>query len=143
MEDFPSRNSEMTEAESYQRVTEGLKMAADGAKQLAVVAQDLRWQRVAWALECIRKAIVDRAEMGDIAQISPDLPTIATLSVTAAFMRHIEGLKQASGGLRQMGVSHRQNTMWLDWARQVEDMREKAGILMKRGGGFIMPVTMQ
>ena len=132
--DFESGSTQLTEGESYERVVDGLRLSADGAKHLAYLLTDANWARVGWGLECIRKAIADRSHMGREADhiVSPEIPRQSDFTITKAFLRHMDGLRAAIGGLRQMGVYHRKQEHWIHWAGKLQDMQDKAGTLLKR-----------
>jgi len=139
-DEFELSGSLMSELQSYERIIEGLRMASDAAKHIAVIKEDQRWTRIAHALCVVQKAIADRARMNrpQDSEINLDLPA-ETMPVTAAFIRHIDGLAQAIGGLRQMATYHRMQEFWLKWVKQLEDMRSKAAGLMQARGPLVVP----
>ena len=134
----------MSEQQSYEVIVDGFGQAIDGALHLASICADLRWQRAAIALAAVRLAIIRRAG-GSEGESDLDVPTFSHFTVTQAFIRHIEGLKLAIGGLRQMGVYHRKQEFWVQWAHSLDKMQRSAGTLLKRSAaGFLaMPSMVQ
>jgi len=47
--------SEMTEQESFERFDEGLKQAADRARELGKLQENKGWGQFAYQLDCLRK----------------------------------------------------------------------------------------
>lgn len=140
--DFESRGTAMTERESFERVVEGLKMAADGARHLAFLQEDDRWDYLAENFDAIRVQCVGISGASTPDRIRPTQKVYGSmLNIRAAFERLLTGLKQASGGARQMGVGHRGEMAWVNFAQAILGFEDKAKALMKkhRAGALLSP----
>lgn len=119
--DFVSSGTAMSDQDSMERFVEGLKIAADAAAHLAVLQRDLRWGFLAHTLDKVRN---DGRET--------QLRKSSSMSPVATFQRHIDGLKQAAGGARQLAVYHRMDTKWLTISKLIEEMEAKSVALARR-----------
>lgn len=124
----------MKEKESYERVVEGLKIAAEGFAHLGRLeptpeGRDNRAKLVKY-MDQLRRAAIQEAGLEDTIRSRPTPePRGLVMPFRKARDRLLYGLKQAEGGARQI-VVHRvtdgQPTLW--WSRfasQLEDMIRK------------------
>lgn len=118
----------MRERESYERVVEGLKIAADAAKHCArrEPQRFAMWMGISTRLDNVRRAAVEKAGLSAvIVQRETGDVHGAAMDWTDARKRFRDGLKQAAGGCRQIAVVHRAEPLWLLVARQIEDLEQK------------------
>lgn len=112
----------MREKDSYERIRDGLHMAADGAKHCA--RQELvrfqMWMALAEKLDLLRKAACEMAGLSDRVERQSGEVIGEGMGWLEGRKRFTEGLKQASGGCRQIGVVHRGDIAWLDMARKID-----------------------
>jgi hypothetical protein len=113
----------MIEGESYERVIEGLKMAADACVHLAKMEAEHceNWKKVGERLDTIRRSSAELAGL--------DLPMkqLATGEVRGepydwnkARLRFLDGLRQATGGMRQIATCFRGDFRWSLKAQELE-----------------------
>ena len=122
------RGSLMTELESWERVIDGLKLAADGARHIARHRQPDNWNKLAAFLDQLRKAVIKDGGF--------DRPQDATeskartggeaLRFTDAHRRMMDGLKRAAAGARQISLGQRMDLRWTRYAEQFDVLRDKA-----------------
>jgi hypothetical protein len=139
---LPDPNSVvMRERDSYERVVEGLAIAADRAKHCGR-GEPMRmamWNALAHKLDLVRKVALEMAglpgkQSGDVRGEAIDWLT--------AKRQFSEGLKQAAGGARQIAVVHRGDVMWLKIARQIDqlaDSAKRSPILRPDARGLLLP----
>ncbi len=120
------QGTRMIEYESYERVIEGLKIAADACMHLACrVAPEEAANRVALALKldqcrriCIQHAGIDDA----IRAKQTEKPRGEPMRWREARDRLLEGLTQASGGARQLATCFRIDLLWSRVAADLEKL---------------------
>lgn len=116
----------MREKDSYERVIEGLHMAADAAKHCA--RQELvrfqMWTALAVKLDLVRKTACEMAGMSDKVEKESGEVIGPGMEWLEARKRFTEGLKQAAGGCRQIAVVHRGDVAWLDMTRKIETLAQ-------------------
>lgn len=126
----------MTERESYERVVEGLRLAADAAAHLALRehrygnlnARGL-WSGLSRRLDQVRKMAVQHAGIGlVIKQKETGEVRGEGLRFAMARKRFREGIKQAAGGMRQLAVCHRGEVTWSRMANDLETMERKTRV---------------
>jgi hypothetical protein len=131
------RGSVMFEYESYERVVEGLKLASDGARNMARFAHPDRWNVLAQFLDSARKAIVQLAgtgmDRGTDTKESDQLFGGSGLSRVASMSRVTNGLRDASAGANQIAQAQRLDVRWLQYATKFSDLRDKAYALASLG----------
>jgi hypothetical protein len=119
----------MTERESYERVIEGLKLASDAAQHLSGHEPEaqLIWQGISRRLDACRRISVQHAGLGLVIKERPTADKIAgdLLRWKDARGRFREGLRQASGGMRQLATCFRNDVNWSRMAIQIEQMEQK------------------
>jgi hypothetical protein len=131
------RATRMLEIESYERVAEGLKMSAEAAMHLAKHESDsntaAKWQRVSQFMDQMRYMACQ------LANVEPASLMKETASVRGdpyawrkARDRFLDGMKQASGGMRQLAVCFRADYRWSMMAQELE-VREKTFRAMVAG----------
>jgi len=123
------RSVAMTERESYERVIEGLKIAADAAAHLwkrTQGAEKLNWMAVASYLDQVRRAATQQAGLEDTIKLSPTERMRGEPMLWAeARNRFRYGCTQAAGGMRQMATCHRANIAFSKGAHELEEMARK------------------
>lgn len=129
------RGSLMREPESWERLIDGLKMAADGARHMARHASPDSWNNLARYLDAVRKAVI---QDGGI-----DRPSDATESTqqfggegqsfSQAQSRIGQGLRMAAAGAEQIGQCQRMDLRWLRYAGQLRKLRDDAHKLAMQG----------
>jgi hypothetical protein len=128
------RGTAMTERESYERVVEGLKIAADAAMHRAPHEPELThvWRGIAQKLDQVRRICVQHAGIGLIIKEKPtEIIRGNPMAWRASRDRFVEGMKQASGGMRQLAVCFRGDPTWSKMAADVENISRK---MMLRSG---------
>lgn len=131
--DIVPLGTRMIEFESYERVVEGLKIAAEGAAHLAVHEYRCKdipacntFSRLARSLDMCRKTAVDLAKLKntmqqqETAQVRRD-----PMPYREAKRRLRDGIKQACGGMRQLATCHRIDLRWSMMASTLEEMEGK------------------
>jgi hypothetical protein len=119
----------MNERESWERVAEGLKLAADGARQIARRRSPDAWNRLAQYFDSLRKAIVREAGGYDDARDrrqSVEQWGGEGMPFPAAHSRLMDGLRQAATGAEQIANCQRLDLRWLRYASQLRELRDKA-----------------
>ena len=118
------KSVKMLERESYERVIEGLKMAAEGASRCARMEKEHveYWQGFVRRLDMARKICIKEAGIGDVIKFNetPSSWGGEAGNWTDTRMQFREGIKQASGGARQMATCHRGNLFWSTMASKLE-----------------------
>ena len=119
------QGSLMIERQSYERVIDGLRIAAEACMHLAgwettAAGVDNR-KRLAHNLDACRRICIQRAGLDDVGRASPTAEVRgAPLAWRVAYRRLREGLVQATGGARQLATCHRMDLMWSNVARELE-----------------------
>lgn len=127
------RGTVMRELESWERVIDGLKMAADGARHMARYVFPDKWNTLASYLDSIKKAVIRDGGF--------DRPADATVSVqqfggdgmpmVMACSRVFNGLKMAAAGADQIANCQRLDMRWVLYAskfRTLADVEQKLAI---------------
>ena len=122
------RGSIMREMESWERIIDGLKMAADGCRHMARFRFADKWNNFAQYLDSLRKAVIRDGGF--------DRPADATDSVqqfggegipwTLASHRIADGLKMAAIGADQIAVCQRSDARWVTYASKFRLLRDTA-----------------
>lgn len=140
---------EMRERESYERVVEGLHMAADAAKHLArrEPQRFAMWMQMSTNLETVRKIAIQHAGIEDtIPKALGDVRGDA-LDYGEARKRFRDGVKQAAGGCRQIALVHRGEVEWARMAHKLDRLERstvRAPLLHPgplQAPGLILPGT--
>jgi len=121
--------TKMIEIESFERVVEGLKMAADGAAHLTVLdfRSSATWAQRKKILDNVRKVAVQKIGAAQVLAFEETKDVRGTpIEWKAARHRWKEGLRQAAGGMRQMGSVWRQNILYSQIANQLESLADAA-----------------
>lgn len=117
----------MIEKESYERVIEGLKMSADACMHLAKQEpQDGdKWKSIGQLLDTLR---LEAAKLAGLDVVMRQLETQGArgnpYTWRRARRRFLDGLRQATGGMRQLAVCFRGDFRWSMMAQELE-LREK------------------
>lgn len=141
----------MIEKESYERVIEGLKIAAEGAAHCAVHEYRVRALRavnaysgLARRLDQVRLMCVDVAGLRlKMRERETEAVHGEPMSYRNSRRRLRDGIKQAAGGMRQLATCHRGDLRWSVMASSLEMMLRKliAGPsrIATPGRGLILP----
>jgi hypothetical protein len=148
------RGTRMEELESYERVIEGLRIAADACMHLARhEPKDCEtWKSVGMLLDRVRLEATKLAAVGLTMRQQETSPDVrgAPLVWRDARKRFLDGLRQATGGMRQLAVCFRAEMRWALMAGELE-RRQKAfeallrpahpvfGRALRRPSGLILP----
>ena len=124
------QGTKMIERESYERVVEGLKMAADACAHIAftckshgLVEEGVLWARRAMAIDKVRVAAVKCAGIEDnIRSHLTDEVRRGAMPFAVSRRRLNEGLMQAGGGMRQLATCFRMDGRWSAMATMTENM---------------------
>jgi hypothetical protein len=115
----------MTERESCERVIEGLKMSADACVHLAKrePIQGATWKEIGAMLDKMR---LEACRLAGLTMRQNETPGARGNPYTwrRARDRFLEGLKQATGGMRQLATCFRNDVNWSLMAMQL-DRRER------------------
>lgn len=116
----------MIEKESYERVVEGLRMAADGCAHIAFQLQEPKWGMLAIQIDKVRVAAVQIAGIEDGLRFrGTDAVRRNPMPFGDAYKRLLDGLKQAGGGMRQLATCFRLDMRWSAMAATIENMERK------------------
>lgn len=118
----------MIEYESYERVIEGLKIAADSAKHLARREPQRKavWLSMSIKLDQVRRIAVQYAGLGLVLKEKETGEVHGEgLEWRDARTRFRYGLKQAEGGCRQLAVSHRGDIAFSKMANELHALHDK------------------
>jgi len=117
----------MIEKESYERVIEGLKMSADACMHLAKQEpQDGdKWKEVGQLLDKVR---LEASKLASVDLVMKQLETQGARGNPYAWkrarQRFLDGIRQATGGMRQLATCFRGDIRWSILAQGLEQ-REK------------------
>lgn len=113
----------MIEKESYERVVEGLKMASDACQHIAKgeTVQASTWIDIGAMFDKMRREAVALAGL-DLAMKQNETPTMrgAPMSWRKSRQQFLDGIKQATGGMRQLATCFRGDFNWSFMAQQLE-----------------------
>lgn len=122
----------MAEVESLERVIEGLKSAADGARHLGMYRNRDDWSGIADRVDRMRSVAVQLSGNGNINAAATSLVSIRNpMPIGEALKRYVYGLRQAAGGAKQMATYHRMSMEWLEVNKALRLLEEKGKALMK------------
>lgn len=124
----------MIEVESYERVVEGLKMAADACMHMAKheTVKATLWIDIAAVLDKMRRDAVKLAGL-DLAMKQTETPQMRgePYPWRQARQRFLDGMKQATGGMRQLATCFRGDFTWSYLAQNLERYERNFRTLMK------------
>lgn len=141
----PDLGTLMLERDSYERVVEGLKRSADGARHLVHWQQHGSWDAYADRMDKIRVAVVRLAGIERPGDADPTrvFRGLSSLTRIDAYMRIHEGLTGAAAGARQLATCHRMDLRWSVYAAQLEKMRDSSSEMVRlqkaQRAGLILP----
>lgn len=121
------RGTLMIERESYERVIEGLKMSADACMHLA--KQEPKhcetWKSIGALLDRMRFDACKLAGL-DLTMRQQETPGARgnPYAWRKARDRFLNGLEQATGGMRQLATCFRGDVMWAFYAQQLERRKD-------------------
>ncbi len=113
----------MIEKESYERVIEGLKMSADACMHLAKQEPENgeKWRAIGQLLDKVR---LEAARLAGVDLVMKQLETEGMrgnpYTWRRARQRFLDGLKQATGGMRQLATCFRGDLRWSMMAQELE-----------------------
>lgn len=121
------QGTRMIEYESYERVIEGLKIAADACMHLAkreYTAEGVDNRRkLALMLDRCRRMCMQKAGIEDVITSNPTQEMRGEpLPFKVARNRLLDGLAQAAGGARQLATCFRLDLTWASVAQQLEKL---------------------
>ena len=123
-----TRLTKMIEIESFERVIEGLKMSADACMHLAKLEpQDCEtWKAIGLLLDKVR---MQALQLGGIKIAFGAIETTdvrgAPYGWRQARNRFLDGLRQATGGMRQLATCFRADFQWALMAQELERREER------------------
>ncbi len=122
------RGTLMREFESYERIIEGMKKAADGARHMARFTNPDLWNQLAAFLDQVRRAIIREAGFDRPQDAKDSVQQFGGEGLTwsEAQARITTGLKEAEAGARQIALGQRMDLKWTRYATQIDRMRDKA-----------------
>lgn len=122
------RGTMMVEFESYERIVEGLKKSADGARHMARWRSPDLWNALAGFLDQLRRAVVREAGYNRLSDAKDSLQQFGGegLSWSEANSRLLTGLRDAEAGSSQIAMAQRMDLRWARYANQFRAMRDKA-----------------
>ena len=123
----------MLEADSYERMIDGMKRASEGARALAVYLDRYGFDRLAETLDKARVSMVRiaaRPRPND-ADSTPQKQTTKLTRIEAYNMVY-DGLQDAARCARQFGTGHRRHLQWTIVARMLDTTRDHAGELVRK-----------
>lgn len=133
----------MIEKESYERVIEGLRIASEAAMHLATSEPQSVgvWTALGGKLDLVRRGFVQKAGIEDSSrQRATEKVWSNPLPWRNARDRFREGLRQASGGCRQLAVCFRMELYYSQMANSLEDMLRKMTVgAARKPRRLIMP----
>jgi hypothetical protein len=140
------QGSRMVERESYERVIDGLRIAAEGFMHLACWegTEEGRANRkgVARMLDSTRRICIQYAGLDDVQRSDPTAEVTGdVMSFRNARARVVFGLRQAGGGARQLATYHRMDLKWSRLANEIEALERqvKTGKRMTRQNPLLLP----
>lgn len=119
------QGTRMLERESYERVIEGLKIAADACVHLIRREPEnaTRWRGICIRLDQCRRIAIQHAGIEDVIRAKETGQVIGDgMAWKAARARFREGLVQAAGGMRQLATCFRMDLWWSRCATALENM---------------------
>lgn len=133
------RGTRMIERESYERVVEGLKMAADACAHLAKhePKHGETWKSIGALLDRMRLEAVKLAGL-DLTMKQTETQGVRGDPVgwRAARDRFLDGIRQATGGMRQLATCFRGDFTWSFMAQQLETHeRQFRALLVGKSAG--------
>lgn len=122
------QGTRMDERQSYDRVIEGLKIAADAAAHLvkSESANGEQWRKISTMLDQARKIAVQHAGLGLVMKEKPTQEVRGDpMNWRWARDRFRYGIKQASGGCLQLASCFRMDLWWSNMSRELECLEMK------------------
>ena len=131
----------MIERESYERVVEGLKIASDAAMHMVRHEPEGPWRALAGKLDQVRRMAVERAGLDLVMkQKETAIVTTSDMGWRQCRDRFREGLRQTSGGCRQLATCFRGDIYWSRMARETDALIAKLNAPAARPAGkLILP----
>ena len=128
-----SRGSVMRELESWERIIEGLKMASEGAREMARWAFPDKWNQFAMYLDSVRKAVIRDGGFDRPADAKESEQKFGgdRMPMVQACSRVFNGLKMAAAGADQIANCQRLDIRWVTYAlrfRELADIQRKLSI---------------
>jgi hypothetical protein len=120
------RGSVMLELESWERVIDGMKMAADGARHMARYGLADKWNHFASYLDQIRRAVIRDGGFDRPADAKDSVIQYGGegIPMVAACRRIAEGLKMAAAGADQIANCQRLDMRWVIYAQRFRTLAD-------------------
>ena len=132
----------MIERESYERVVEGLKMAADACQHIAKgeTVQASIWIDIGATLDRMRLEAVALAGL-DLVMKQNETAAMRgeAMSWRKSRQQFLDGIKQATGGMRQLATCFRGDFNWSFMAQQLERYEKSFRELMLGAPRELLP----
>jgi hypothetical protein len=127
------RGTVMVEFESYERIIEGMKLASDGARNMARFSNPEKWNKFADFTDQVRRAMIQLAgfDRPQDAKPSNQLFGGEGISRTEALSRIRTGLDGAAAGARQIAQAQRMDLRWQIRANHIDKLRGTATEMAK------------
>lgn len=122
------QGTRLIEKESYERVIDGLRIAAEAAEHLvkSEPANKVQWRGLSKRLDQARRICVQQAGLGLVIKEKQTKAVEGSpTSWRIARDRFRYGITQASGGCRQLGVCFRMDMWWAKMANELEHIEIK------------------
>ena len=129
----------MIEKESYERVVEGLKMSADACMHLAKqeIENGDKWKAIGQLLDTVR---LEACKLAGLDLAMRQLETQGARGNPYAWKharkRFLDGLKQATGGMRQLATCFRGDFRWSMMAQELERREQSFRALLAPRSGL-------
>lgn len=122
------RGSVMGELESWERIIDGLKMAADASRHMARFRFPDKWNTLAQYLDSIRKAVIRDGGFDRPADATDSAQQFGGdgMAWTMASRRIADGLKMAASGADQIALCQRSDLRWVNYAQRLRTLRDTA-----------------
>ncbi len=138
------QGTRMVEYESYERVIEGLKLAADACMHLIRQEPEsaVKWRGLCHRLDQCRRICIQHAGIDDVIRAKETTEVRGDpMRWKDARKRFREGCVQAAGGARQLAVCFRNDLTWSQIATSLEAMERSSRTpkLMVPRRGLILP----
>lgn len=124
----------MLEADTYDRLVHGLRTASEGARDIAARGDGM-WDVFGDMLDKIRAGMTRAAHRGKPTDADPTLRrrgSDPTQQIMPSYQNIYGGLDAAAKAARQMATGHRMDLRWSVWARDLERLRDKASLMIRK-----------
>lgn len=140
------QGSLMVERQSYERVIDGLRIAAEACMHIAHYESDGggfdRMVMLARNLDRCRRMCIRHAGLDDVGRSSPTERLYRPgMAYRESRQRLIDGIMNAAGGARQLATCHRMDLAWSRVAYELEQLERslKRGTRMRTINPLLLP----